>query len=181
MTGFDLPPNFTEDPETLVRKAQIHFGSPSRVLSKVDPPSLVPSESTPMAEVNEKTFREYSTPTDQVPTDPVMNTRNGKFEIKAGLITMVQASPFCGKVNEDASGHLQQFLELCNTFTIRGVEEDAIRLRLFPFSLLGKAKQWFYANRVEIDTWAKCSTAFLAKFFPLGRTGENLKLPASSE
>jgi hypothetical protein len=65
---------------------------------------------------------------------------------------MVQASPFCGKPNEDASTHLQQFLELCRTFTIRGMEEDAIRLRMFPFSLLGKAKQWFYANRAYIDT-----------------------------
>ena len=105
-----------------------------------------------------------------MPTGPAINTGNGNFEIKTGLITMVHASPFCGKPNEDASTHLQQFLELCSTFTIRGVEEDAIRLRLFPFSLLGKAKQWFYANRVEINTWAKCSAAFLAKFFPLGKT-----------
>jgi hypothetical protein len=50
------------------------------------------------------------------------------------------------------------------------VEEDAILLHLFPFSLLGKAKQWFYANCVDIDTWAKCSTVFLMKFFPMGRT-----------
>jgi hypothetical protein len=78
---------------------------------------------------------------------------------------MVQASPFYGKPNEDASTHLQLFLELCSTFTVRGVEEDAIRLQLFPFSLLGKAKQWFYMNREEIDTLAKCSVAFLVKFF----------------
>jgi hypothetical protein len=45
------------------------------------------------------------------------------------------------------------------------VEEDAIRLRLFPFSLLWKAKQWFYANRADIYTWEKCSVAFLVNFF----------------
>jgi hypothetical protein len=50
------------------------------------------------------------------------------------------------------------------------VEEDAIRLRLFLFSLLGKAKLWFYANCADINTWAKCSSVFLLKFFPLGRT-----------
>jgi hypothetical protein len=50
------------------------------------------------------------------------------------------------------------------------VEEDAICLRLFPFLLLGKAKQWFYANCADIDTWAKCSASFLVKFFLLGRT-----------
>ena len=47
---------------------------------------------------------------------------------------------------------------------------DAIRLRLFPFSLLGKTKQLFYQNKEAISTWDKCSTAFLAKFFPLGKT-----------
>ena len=47
---------------------------------------------------------------------------------------------------------------------------DAIRLRLFPFSLLGKAKQWFYQNKEAVSTWDKCSMAFLTKFFPLGKT-----------
>jgi hypothetical protein len=64
---------------------------------------------------------------------------------------MVQANPFCGKANENASAHLVHFLELCSTFVIKGVTQDAIRL--FPFSLLGKAKQWFYANTSAVDTW----------------------------
>jgi hypothetical protein len=82
-----------------------------------------------MAEVNEKTLREYSAPsTDKVLKGPVINTRNENFEIKTILITMVHVSPLCGKTNEDVSAHLQWFLELCNTFTIRGVEEDVIRL-----------------------------------------------------
>src|SRR6185437_12981794 len=83
---------------------------------------------------------------------------------------MVQASPLCGKPNEDANAHLQNFLELCKTVTIRGVTANIIRLSLFPFSLLGKAKQWFYRNKEAVSTWDKCSVAFLAKFFPLGKT-----------
>ena len=129
MTGFDLPSNFTEDPESLVRKARNHFGSPSRERSEVDPASFVPSASTSMANPVETTLREYSTPSaDQVPTGPVINTGNGNFETKTGLITMVQASPFCGKPNEDANAHLQQFLELCSTFVIRGANMDVVRL-----------------------------------------------------
>ena len=53
---------------------------------------------------------------------------------------MVQASPFCVKANEVASANLQQFLELCTTFVIKQVSQDAIQLRLFPFTLLGTAK-----------------------------------------
>ena len=83
---------------------------------------------------------------------------------------MVQASPFYGKANEDANTHLQQFLELCITFVIKGVSQDAIRLHLFPFSLLGRAKQWFHANKTTVDTWDKCANSFLAKFFPTCKT-----------
>jgi hypothetical protein len=83
---------------------------------------------------------------------------------------MVQASPFCGKPNEGANTHLQNILELCEAIVIRAVTDDAIRLHLFPFSLLGKVKQWFYKDKEVINTWNKCSAAFLAKFFPLGKT-----------
>jgi hypothetical protein len=61
-------------------------------------------------------------------------------------------------------------LEICSTFTIKGVARDAILLCLFPFSLLGKAKQWFYANKDKNTIWSICATAFLAKFFPVGKT-----------
>jgi hypothetical protein len=53
---------------------------------------------------------------------------------------MVQQNPFCGNASKDANAHLQQFLEIYTTFTIQGVTQDAVRLRLFPFSLLEKAK-----------------------------------------
>jgi hypothetical protein len=65
---------------------------------------------------------------------------------------MVLANQFYGKAHEDASAHLQHFLEICSTFTIKGVSKDAILLRLFPFSLLQKAKQWFYANKDKNTT-----------------------------
>jgi len=83
---------------------------------------------------------------------------------------MVQASQFCEKAYEDASAYLQHFLEICSTFMIRGVSKDVILLRLFPFSLLGKAKQLFYINKDKHNTWDLYSTAFLAKFFPTAKT-----------
>ena len=119
----------------------------------------------------QKTLCDYSAPSaNQVPTEPEVRTGGENFEIKTGLIMMVQASPFCGKANEDATTHLQQFLKLYSTFVINGVSQDAIRLRLFLFSLLGRAKQWFYANKAAVDTWGKCAKAFLSKFFPMGKT-----------
>jgi hypothetical protein len=119
----------------------------------------------------QKSLHEFSTlTTTNIRTRPEVNVGDNGFDLKPALITMVQANQFCGKAHEDASAHLQHFLEICSTFTINGVPRDAISLCLFPFSLLGKAKQWFYANGEKHTTWNIFSTAFLAKFFPTCKT-----------
>jgi hypothetical protein len=89
----------------------------------------------------QKTISEFSAPSAaNVVMGPQLNLGDATFELKPTLINMVQANPFCGKPHEDANAHLQHFLEVCGTFTIKGVTSDAICIRLFPFSLLGKAK-----------------------------------------
>ena len=56
-------------------------------------------------------LRDYSAPSAaNVIVGPEVSTGAENFEIKTSLIMMMQASPFCGKANEDASAHLQQFL-----------------------------------------------------------------------
>ena len=35
---------------------------------------------------------------------------------------------------------------------------------------MGRAKQWFYANKAVVDTWDKCAKAFVSKFFLTGKT-----------
>ena len=88
-----------------------------------------------------KTLRDYSTPVVvNVLVGPVVNTGTRNFELRTGLIMMVQANQFCGLPTEDANTHLQHFLELCNSIVIKDVAQASIRLRLFPFSLAGKAK-----------------------------------------
>jgi hypothetical protein len=119
----------------------------------------------------QRCINDFSAPSSaNVRTGLEMNIRDGSFELKPALINMVQKSPFCSKASEDANAHLQHFLEICNTFTIRGVTQDVVHLYLFPFSLLGKAKQWFYSNKEAVSTWEKFSNAFLARFFLLSKT-----------
>jgi hypothetical protein len=88
-----------------------------------------------------KTLHDCSTPAvTNMPVGPAVNTRARNFELHTGLIMMVQANQFCGLPSEDASAHLQHFLELCDTIVIKDVTPTSIRLRLFPFSLVRKAK-----------------------------------------
>ena len=60
---------------------------------------------------------------------------NNNFEIKPSIIQMVQNNEFRGLQEEDPYAHILTFLNVCATFKINGVTNDAIRLRLFPFSL----------------------------------------------
>ena len=53
---------------------------------------------------------------------------------------MIQANQFGGSQAEDLNAHIASFLEICDTFKHNGITDDAIRLRLFPFSLRDKAK-----------------------------------------
>ena len=149
MTGFSLPENYILNPEALLRKNR------SRTSSSASPSSeTVAAAPSALNKMAQKTLHEYSIPAvTNVPTGPAINVGDKNFELRTRLITMVQASPFCGLANEDANAHLQHFLELCDTIVIKDVTPDAIRLRLFPFSLVGKAKQWFYKDKEAVDTW----------------------------
>jgi hypothetical protein len=119
----------------------------------------------------DKTLCEFSTPsTENICTRPILNIDNLEFELKPSLINMVQATLFSGKAHEDACAHLQCFLEISSTIIIKNVAQDIILLFLFPFSLVGRANQWLYTNKDHINTWARCSKAFLEKFFPVGKT-----------
>jgi hypothetical protein len=142
MTGFDLLTNYLDDLEVLLRKAK---ASLKKVLTLELEDNRIRRSLTPEFEaMANKTLREFSAPTTaNIRTGPQTNVGENGFELKPALINMVQASQFCGKAHEDLSAHRQHFLETCSTFTIKGVTGDAILLRLFPFSLLRKAKQWF--------------------------------------
>jgi len=77
------------------------------------------------------------------------------FELKPNTIQMIQQFvQFDGLQDEDPNTYLANFPEFCETFKINGVSDDAIRLRLFPFSLRNKAKQWLHSlPRGSITTW----------------------------
>ena len=91
-----------------------------------------------------KKLGEFATPNDdylRAPiTQPAVDAEND--EIKPNLLTLVQQNQFGGSASEDAGMHLNTFTEICDMMRIKYVNPDAVKLRLFPFSLRGKAKEW---------------------------------------
>ena len=60
---------------------------------------------------------------------------------------------------------------MCATFKINGVTDDAIRLRLFSFSVKKKTQLWLASLPSEsITTWNQLKQAFLHKYFPPQKT-----------
>ncbi|KAL0458493.1 UNVERIFIED_CONTAM: hypothetical protein Slati_0476500 [Sesamum latifolium] len=95
--------------------------------------------------VVERPMMEYSFPatdgTISLIVKPSVEANN--FEIKPPIIQIIWSSvQFSDLPYEDPNKHLINFLEICDTFKFNGVSNDAVRLRIFPFSLCDTAKDW---------------------------------------
>ncbi len=91
------------------------------------------------------------------------------FELKSGLIHLLPR--FSGLAGEDPHKHLKEFQVVCSTpLRPEGITEDHIKLRAFPFSLQGAAKDWlYYLQPNSVTSWADLKKVFLEKYFPASR------------
>ena len=126
MITFNLPTNFTENLEALLRKAQLLVDPPSIPLPATEPISSAPSILNAMAE---KTLCEFSIPAiTNMPVGPKINVDDANIKLKSGLIKMGRLVHFVDYLARMPTPILQQFLELCDTIIIKGVTPEVIRL-----------------------------------------------------
>jgi hypothetical protein len=105
--GFDLPEDYTSNPEAILRKTRARLKQTPIVETSGDSQAKR-SLASEFEAMTDKTLREFSTPTTttaNIRMGPAVNVGENGFELKPALITMVQASQFCGKAHEDASAH----------------------------------------------------------------------------
>ena len=74
-------------------------------------------------------------------------------DINTDLLNLGMKGQFSGTHNEDAASHLNTFVELCDMQKNKDVDNDVVKLKLFPFALRDRAKIWFSSlPRNSIDS-----------------------------
>nr|GEY65630.1 reverse transcriptase domain-containing protein [Tanacetum cinerariifolium] len=88
------------------------------------------------------------------------------FELKHGLINLVQNNQFFGHDKEDPHAHIRYFNKITSTMRVPNIP-NSIKLMLFPFSLEGAARIWLEKEPPRsILTWDDLVSKFINQFFP---------------
>ena len=91
------------------------------------------------------------------------------FEIKGSLLAHLPK--FTGFPHEDAHTHLLGLYHTCSSMKPPNANLDDVLLRVFQFSLEGKAKEWFLNLPTHYATlsWEQLKKVFLDRYFPLSK------------
>ncbi|GJV79071.1 reverse transcriptase domain-containing protein [Tanacetum coccineum] len=93
------------------------------------------------------------------------------FELKHGLLTLVQNKQFFGHDKEDPHAHIRYFNKITSTMKFLNVPSTSVKLMPFPFSLEGAARIWLEKEPPRsILTWDDLVLKFINKFFPPSKT-----------
>ena len=88
------------------------------------------------------------------------------YKLHPTFIAMVWEQSFSGIEDKNPYTHLKEFEQLCSCLTIASMTQETIKWKLFPFSLLGRANQW-YAHTVGVNgNWDELRDKFCLAFFP---------------
>lgn len=145
--SFELIPLDTKIKHTLrrIRKEKAKTRQVNIMADNLD--NQKPSRDCAVPIVND-IFSSMQCPTIQVNNFEIKSTiiQMIQTSIKSAIIQMIQTSTqFYGLSTANLYANIANFLEICDTFKQNGVSEDAIYLRLFPFSLRVKAKEWLHS------------------------------------
>jgi hypothetical protein len=89
------------------------------------------------------------------------------FEVSPRLLDLIAKDQFGDSASEDASMYLHDFCEICDMQKFKNVENDIVKLKLFPFFLRGKSKDWLLSlPNGSINSWDNLGEAFIKKYYP---------------
>ena len=123
-----------------------------------------------MSQENTKLCYYSNTNNDDFISTPIAPATSAEsYEINAALLNLVMKEQFSGRPNEDVASHLNTFIELCDMQNEKDVDNDIVKLKIFPFSLRDRSKTWFHLclNIVLIHEISGKMLLFPSIFLPL--------------
>nr|GEY10011.1 reverse transcriptase domain-containing protein [Tanacetum cinerariifolium] len=130
-----------------------------------DPPEVPMADDRTMAELLQAPTEGYE---DAI---VILEITANNFELKHGLINLVQNKQFFGHDKEDPHTHIRYFNKITSTMRVPNVPSSSIKLMLFPFSLEGGARIWLENEAPRsILTWEDLVSKFINQFFPPSKT-----------
>ncbi|GJX31346.1 reverse transcriptase domain-containing protein [Tanacetum coccineum] len=140
---------------------QTSVESPNLEKPNNNPPIVTMDDNRTMAQLLEAPTEGY----EDAIVVPEINANN--FEIKHGLLNLVQNKQFFGHDKEDPHAHIRYFNKITSTMKFPNVPSTSVKLMLFPFSLEGAARIWLDKEPPQsILTWDDLVSKFINKFFP---------------
>ncbi|XP_062089610.1 uncharacterized protein LOC133796144 [Humulus lupulus] len=129
-----------------------------------------------LADNRARAIREYAAPMFNELNPGIVRPeiQAAQFELKPVMFQMLQTvGLFSGMPTEDPHLHLRSFLEVSDSFKHQGVSEEALRLKLFPFSLRDRARSWLNTLPPDsVTNWNDLAEKFLRKYFPPTRNAK---------
>nr|GFA13890.1 hypothetical protein [Tanacetum cinerariifolium] len=105
-------------------------------LEELSPPIVTMADQRIMAQLLQEPTEGY----EDAIVVPAITADN--FELKHGLLTLVQNKQFFGHDKEDPHAKVRYFNKITSTLKFPNVSNPSIKLMLFPFSLEGAAQIW---------------------------------------
>nr|GFB06574.1 reverse transcriptase domain-containing protein [Tanacetum cinerariifolium] len=100
------------------------------------PPEVLMADNRTMAELHQAPTEGYE---DAI---VILEISANNFELKHGLIILVQNKLFFEHNKEDPQSHIRYFNKITSTMRVPNIPSSSIKLMLFPFSLEGAARIW---------------------------------------
>jgi hypothetical protein len=88
------------------------------------------------------------------------------FKVCPGLLNLICKDQFDGNAGEDASMHLHDFCEICDMQKFKNIDNSIVKLKLFPISLRGKAKEWLLSlPNGSINSWDNLKESLTKRYY----------------
>ncbi|CAL9000990.1 unnamed protein product [Prunus brigantina] len=117
-----------------------------------------------------RALEDYAQPV--IPNSPsciLLPTEARNYELKSSHFHVLPS--FYGLPNEDPLSHIKEFYNVVSGLPLQGVSEANLRMRVFPYTLKDKAKNWLMTLAPgSLTTWDAVAKKFLEKFFSTQKT-----------